>query len=369
MSDVEARRRAEDARERLQHATATLAATVTVADVAETAVAETRATFDSDGAALLLVRGDWLELIAIDGLNAEKHGRLSQVPLTAQRPSAEAVRTGRPVHVQTPAEMAERFPELVDVPALVTFPLITAGEPLGVLLIDFKAPRSLDEGERALLEALATQCAIALARAQLYERERDVAQTLQASLLPRKVPEIPGLDLAAELVAGAQGLDVGGDFYDAFAIAPGEWGIAIGDVCGKGVDAAALTALARHTVRAAAVEGAAPSHVLRALNRAVLAEGRPGQFLTAIYARLRAHEAGGFELDGGLRWAPAAGAAGGGRDGQAARVHGDAAGRARGPARARRRGGPGPRRHAPALHGRIDRGGRSGPHAHHRGRG
>ena len=140
VSDVEARRRAEDARERLQHATATLAATVTVADVAETAVAETRATFDSDGAALLLVRGDWLELTAIDGLNAEKHGRLSQVPLTARRPSAEAARTGRPVHVQTPAQMAERFPELVDVPALVTFPLITAGEPLGVLLIDFKAP-------------------------------------------------------------------------------------------------------------------------------------------------------------------------------------------------------------------------------------
>ena len=112
---------------------------MTVADVAETAVAETRATFDSDGAALLLVRGDWLELTAIDGLNAEKHGRLSQVPLTARRPSAEAARTGRPVHVQTPAQLAERFPELVDVPALVTFPLITAGEPLGVLLIDFKA--------------------------------------------------------------------------------------------------------------------------------------------------------------------------------------------------------------------------------------
>ncbi|MBE2318208.1 SpoIIE family protein phosphatase [Solirubrobacter sp. CPCC 204708] len=289
VSDVEARRQAEDARQRLQHATATLAAAVTVTDVAETAVAEARAAFDSDGAALLLVRGEWLELAAIDGLNASKHGRLAQVALGARRPTAESVRTGRPVHVRTPEEMAERFPELADVPALVAFPLVTAGDPLGVLLIDFTRPRTLEAGEHDLLAALATQCAIALARAQLYERERDVAQTLQASLLPRGLPSIPGLDLAAELNAGTIGLDVGGDFYDAFTIAPDVWGIAIGDVCGKGVDAAALTALARHTVRAAAVEGAAPSHVLRALNRAVLAEGRPGQFLTAVFARLIAH--------------------------------------------------------------------------------
>ena len=84
--------------------------------------------------------------------------------------------------------------------------------------------------------------------------------------------------------------------------ATARWGLAIGDVCGKGVDAAALTALARHTVRAAAVEGHSPSDVLRALNRAVLAEARLGQFLTAIFARLQVRPGGGFEL----RW-PAAG--------------------------------------------------------------
>jgi plasmid stability protein len=88
----------------------------------------------------------------------------------------------------------------------------------------------------------------------------------------------------------------GGDFYDAFAIADGVWGIAIGDVCGKGVDAAALTALARHTVRAAAHEQASPASVLEALTRAVLAESRPGQFLTAIFARLTALPRGRFEL-------------------------------------------------------------------------
>ncbi|RKQ93681.1 serine phosphatase RsbU (regulator of sigma subunit) [Solirubrobacter pauli] len=297
VSDIEARRQAEEARERLQHATAALAAAVTAPDVARATVTEARATLESDGAALLLVRGEWLELAAVEGLNPEAHGRLAQVPLDAQRPTAEAVRTGRAVHVRDADEMRERFPVLAGkVPALVALPLVASGETLGVLLIDFTRPRTLDASARELLETLAAQCAVALARAQLYERERDVAQTLQASLLPREVPAIPGLDLDARLNAGAPGIDVGGDFYDVFAIAPGAWGIAIGDVCGKGVDAAALTALARHTVRAAAVQGLAPSAVLGALNRAVLAEGRPGQFLTAIFARVVARADGGFAL-------------------------------------------------------------------------
>ena len=81
------------------------------------------------------------------------------------------------------------------------------------------AAARFDAGERDLLEALATQSAVAVARAQLYEREHAVAQTLQASLLPRALPVIPGLDLAARLHGGTPGLDVGGDFYDAFALA------------------------------------------------------------------------------------------------------------------------------------------------------
>ena len=127
---------------------------------------------------------------------------------------------------------------------------------------------AFDADQRALLNALAAQAAIALARAQLYEREHTVSQTLQASLLPRALPVVPGLDLAGRLEAGAQGVEVGGDFYDAFAVGDGAWGIAIGDVCGKGVDAAALTALARHTVRAAAHAHDSPARRARARSTA-----------------------------------------------------------------------------------------------------
>ena len=287
VTDVTDRRRAENARERLQHVTAALAAAVTVPDVARAVVVEARAVLETVGAALLVLSGDRLEMLEYRGLDEEAIARLQVVPLDAQRPIATAARTALPVYVESPEDMAKRFPALIDkVPALVALPLVNPGGIVGAMVLDFATPRVLDAGERELLETIAAQSAVALARAQLYEREHTVAQTLQASLLPRALPRIPGLDIAAKLQAGATGLDVGGDFYDAFQISETAWGLAIGDVCGKGVDAAALTALSRHTVRAAAIEGHTPADVLRALNRAVLQDARTGQFLTAIFARV-----------------------------------------------------------------------------------
>ena len=146
----------------------------------------------------------------------------------------------------------------------------------------------------------------AAARARVTERDRARPRpALRARARGRA--DAAGLAVAARaagdrrarprrLEAGAPGVDVGGDFYDAFPIGEGVWGLAIGDVCGKGVDAAALTALARHTLRAAAHERSSPSAVLALLNRAVLAAGRPGQFLTAIFARLAALGDGRFRL-------------------------------------------------------------------------
>ena len=99
--------------------------------------------------------------------------------------------------------------------SFAVLPLVASGRVLGALSVMFTRPMAFDDDERALLLALASQSAIALARAQLYEREHVVAQTLQASLLPRALPGIDGLDLAARCEAGAPGVDVGGDFYDA----------------------------------------------------------------------------------------------------------------------------------------------------------
>ncbi|MDQ1656781.1 MAG: phosphoserine phosphatase RsbU/P [Cryptosporangiaceae bacterium] len=103
-------------------------------------------------------------------------------------------------------------------------------------------------------------------------RASQLARTLQASLLPPALPEIAGLELAAVYRPAGRGDEVGGDFYDAFESAPGDWTVILGDVCGKGAAAAAITSLVRHTTRAIAARARDPRTILTALNRVVLGE-------------------------------------------------------------------------------------------------
>ncbi|MFC4910857.1 SpoIIE family protein phosphatase [Actinomadura gamaensis] len=116
--------------------------------------------------------------------------------------------------------------------------------------------------------------------ARLYRRRAEVAATLQASLLPRTLPEIEGVELAARYTSATHGTEVGGDFYDAFRTKDG-WGLVLGDVCGKGEDAAAVTATARHGVRLVSRWRTHPAEVLAAVNEALLTEDR---FVTAVLA-------------------------------------------------------------------------------------
>jgi PAS domain S-box-containing protein len=117
--------------------------------------------------------------------------------------------------------------------------------------------------------------------------ERDhVARTLQQSLLPRELPDIPGVELAARYLAAGEGNEVGGDFYDCFATGGGDWALVVGDVCGKGAEAAALTALARYTLRAAAQHTRRPRAALTELNEALLRDRVDYRFCTVLYASL-----------------------------------------------------------------------------------
>ena len=270
MIDVTARRRAEAARERLQQATEALAGAVTVADVAAVAIEQAGQALDADAAVLLLLDAERgvLQIAADHNLGGTARGRWRTLSWPSRcrppRPRASGRRLRRPTRRRcSSASRTSRARRTRARAPYAALPLVAYGRTLGVLSLGFARPVAFDDDERGLLTALAAQAAIAIARAQLYEREHAVSQTLQASLLPRALPEVPGLDLAGRLEAGAKGVEVGGDFYDAFAISDGAWGVAIGDVCGKGVDAAALTALARHTVRAAAHAHDSPAAVLR----------------------------------------------------------------------------------------------------------
>jgi len=127
-----------------------------------------------------------------------------------------------------------------------------------------------------------------LARKRAEESEaraQELARTLQASLIPPHPPTIPGLQVGAAYRPAGAGDEVGGDFYDVFQTRDGAWAVVLGDVCGKGVHAATVTALARYTVRAAAMQDPSPASVLRALNEAIVRQ-HPDRYCTAVYARV-----------------------------------------------------------------------------------
>jgi sigma-B regulation protein RsbU (phosphoserine phosphatase) len=126
-------------------------------------------------------------------------------------------------------------------------------------------------------------------------RARSLAQTLQSTFIPPAPPTIPGLDVGAIYRPAGRGDEVGGDFYDVFQTASNRWAIVIGDVCGKGAEAATITALARYTVQAAAIRTKRPKVVLDTLNAALLRHSSD-RFCTVLYATLREHPDGRFRI-------------------------------------------------------------------------
>lgn len=158
--------------------------------------------------------------------------------------------------------------------------------------VNSESGRAFDEQDLALAEEVGRRAATAIENARLYGERTYIARTLQHSLLPPHLPEIPGLEVAARYRAAGQGNEVGGDFYDLFDIGDAHWAVLIGDVCGKGADAAATTALARYTLRAAAMRERRPGRVLSVLNEALLRQRTDRQFCTVAYATIEVRPEG-----------------------------------------------------------------------------
>jgi len=137
-----------------------------------------------------------------------------------------------------------------------------------------------------LAEELGRHLAIAIRVDRVFRQRSQVAEALQASLLPARLPLVPGLEFAAAYIGATQFQEISGDFYDVFKAGDG-WGIAVGDVCGKGQDAAAMTAAARHAIRALAHVHEAPADVLAAANEVLVAEDYEDRFVTTSLAFLR----------------------------------------------------------------------------------
>src|SRR5437867_2620810 len=209
------------------------------------------------------------------------------------RPQRVAVAQSEPAGRRLGERMSAMRLEALPAGSAIAVPLVTRGRTIGVMtLVTDPERRTYGATERSLAEDLASRAALAVENARLFAERSRVARALQQSLLPPQLPQIPGVEVAARYHAAGEGIDVGGDFYDLFRTAKDDWAILVGDVCGKGADAAALTALARYTVRAAAMQARRPSRVLTTLNDALLAEASrraspDERFCTVAYTRLR----------------------------------------------------------------------------------
>ena len=207
----------------------------------------------------------------------------------------QVLRTGQPeLYPEIPEELLretaqddEHFEAIMEIGmrSAIIVPMTTRGRTLGALsFVSGPSGRRFDEQDVELAQELARRCATAIDNARLYTERSYIARTLQQSLLPVELPDIPGVEAAARFRPTGEGNEVGGDFYDMFETGNRGWAVVMGDVCGKGPDAAAVTALARYTLRAAAMRENLPSRSLATLNEALLRQRDDRRFCTVAYA-------------------------------------------------------------------------------------
>ena len=175
-------------------------------------------------------------------------------------------------------------------------PLLAGDRPIGAItLATDRSARPLGPADLDLAQEVAVRAGVAVENARVHGVRTHIAATLQRSLLPPRLPAVPGMTIAARFRAAGEATDVGGDFYDLFAV-DGSWMVVMGDVTGKGPEAATITSLARYTMRTAAVYEASPSGVLERLNAALVVDADRRQICTVIAARMVAGADGSAEI-------------------------------------------------------------------------
>ncbi|MFE0521392.1 SpoIIE family protein phosphatase [Streptomyces sp. NPDC058954] len=272
----------------LTHLATALAEAAGVHDVVELAADQIVPAFGPKALALLTVDAGRLCITGHRGCSAELTAHFEATPMTSDTPAVHAVTTGTAAFFPTFADLRKAYPPAVDQDEMASWaflPLIVSGRPVGTLVLAYGLPRIFPPAERALLTSLAGLIAQALDRARLYDAKNALAHSLQAGLLPRTLPHIPGLETAARYRPAGHGIDIGGDFYDLIPCANGTVVVVIGDVQGHDTSAAALMGQVRTAVRAHATAGSSPGDVLARTNR-LLTDLDTGLFASCLIAHL-----------------------------------------------------------------------------------
>jgi serine phosphatase RsbU (regulator of sigma subunit) len=303
---------------RLYSLLAALTGASTTEAVANAVLTEGVAALGASGGGILLAANE--EQIIVPGVVGYEQvlvERLRAESRDAELPAAFALRSGQAVWIENEAERDRRFPLLAGLEegtvAMCAAPLEVNGRRIGALRFSFSQAKVFDDSERRLALILAGQCAQALDRAQQYAARLEASKRLQRSLLPPELPRIPSLEVAAGYSPLGSGLEIGGDFYDAWQVGD-RWAFAIGDVGGSGLETAALTAQVRFTLRALTISAASAKEVVELLDASLSSSAEAWsdeeRFCTAIFGFVSVREAGVIlEMAGGghpppvVRWA------------------------------------------------------------------
>ncbi len=255
-----------------------------------------RAVFDAEAVTIFIrdEEGDTLSVAA--STLGDQHGESVETLSPGEAFAGRVAAERRPLLVDQPGDEDVHDPQLRDLElvSLIGAPLLAEGEVTGVIQVG-SARRRFNEEDLGTLRLAADRVALAVDHARVYEREHRIAETLQRSLLPERLPQLPGLGVAARYQPAAAEAEVGGDWYDVIPIPGGGVGLVMGDVAGKGLAAASMVGRLRSALRAYALEGHEPGKVVAQLNRLVWTELAESEMATLLYLSLDPAE-------GKVRW-------------------------------------------------------------------
>ncbi len=257
----------------LQQLHVALSAAGTAAEVAAAVSAGLRRVLAASVVTVCTAGTDGLLHVAdVAGYPTERLRQFATLPLSAALPLTDAARTRRPVWLPDHAAVVTAYPPIAasllpGTEALAAMPLTVADRLVGALGVTFLHPSAFDGADRAFLLDVAGQVAVALERAELADARREMAETLQRSLLPGDLPETPGVAVAARYLPAVAGTQAGGDWYDVLTLDDGRVAVAVGDVVGHGAAAAAVMGQLRSALTALLLAGFGPAEALRLLDR------------------------------------------------------------------------------------------------------
>ncbi|MDI6817332.1 MAG: PAS domain S-box protein [Actinomycetota bacterium] len=285
--DITKRKRQQELGEALNRINAAISSTLELNEIIKEVVVGAAKALGCETAAVDMCEQDEWVVHYLYGLPQELVG--TRFTNNESKHSVLAAKTRKPVVIND-ARSDERInPDIVkkfNLRSLMVVPLITREEVIGVLFFSYHSKQiSFADEEIDFANKLATSISLALENAQLYAQERHIADTLQEALLI--MPEhIEGIDFGYLYHSSTEAAKVGGDFYDIFELEHGKIGLIIGDVSGKGLEAAALTSMVRNTLKAHAYENGTPARIMAKANKLLVKVSPPTVFITAFFGVL-----------------------------------------------------------------------------------